>query len=129
MSYLRFVIPQNDEDSGRRQGLFQALYNLDKSGALFPHEKRQWDEIKQWFDMKLQKPKSFSRSSKPHSKNVAISWFKDTAVEHIRQMRSLMEILEEHGIHVETLRTERPGYIVYEDKFQVAAVPFTETTT
>lgn len=34
-----------------------------------------------------------------------------------------------HGIEVEVLHTERPGYVVYEDEYQVAAEPFTETLT
>ena len=44
-------------------------------------------------------------------------------------MRVLVQILVAHGIVVEVLRTERPGYIVYEDAYQVAAEPFKETIT
>ena len=36
-------------------------------------------------------------------------------------------ILGEHGIVVETLETERPGYVVYEDDVQVVAEPFSDT--
>ncbi|MFY7916503.1 MAG: hypothetical protein ACOVPA_17750, partial [Rubrivivax sp.] len=55
------------------------------------------------------------------------SWFKDTAAEHIRQMRLLADILERHGIQVDMLRTRRPGYVVYEDDHQVAAEPYSDT--
>jgi hypothetical protein len=58
-----------------------------------------------------------------------LSWFKDTAVAHIAKMHRLARILEAHGLPVEELRTERPGYVVYEDAFQVAAEPFRETRT
>jgi len=44
-------------------------------------------------------------------------------------MRELASILEGHGISVELLQTERPGYIVYEDNYQVTAEPFIETNS
>jgi hypothetical protein len=110
--FVRFVIQRNDEDSGRRQGLFQA-----------------YDDIYEWFRKNLRTPRSFTRSTKPHAKKVALSWFKDGATEHIRNMRAIAGILDTHGIQVEVLHTERPGYVVYEDTYQVAAEPFSETAT
>jgi glutathionylspermidine synthase len=127
--FVRFVIHKNDEDSGRRQGLFQALSDLEYEDVLLPHEQAQYDEIYEWFRKRLKKPRSLTRSSKPHAKKVALSWFKDTAVEHIAKMHALAQILQAHGVIVHTLRTERPGYVVYEDAFQVAAEPFKETAT
>jgi hypothetical protein len=44
-------------------------------------------------------------------------------------MREIVGILDAHGISVEVLHTARPGYVVYEDKYQVAAEPFSETAT
>lgn len=126
---IRFVIHKNDQDSGRRQGLFQALFDLEDEGVLLAHEQAQYDETYEWFRKNLRKPRSFTRSSKPHAKKVALSWFKDTAVEHISKMHELIQILEAHGIVVDTLQTERPGYIVYEDAFQITAEPFRETVT
>jgi hypothetical protein len=127
--YIRFVIHRNDQDSGRRQGLFQALSDLEARGALAAHEQALYDEIYEWFRHHLKKPSSFSRSSRPHARNVALSWFRDSATEHIAKMRALARILEARRIEVEMLRTDRPGYIVYEDEFQVAAEPFRETIT
>ncbi len=125
--YIRFVIANRDEDSGKRQGLFQAIYDLEKAGELLPHEQAQYDKIYEWFRSNLRKPRSLSRSSRPHAKNVTISWFKDSANTHISKMRELEAILRDHGVETETLRTKRPGYIVYEDDYQVAAEPFNET--
>ena len=127
--YVRFVVQALDKDSGRRQGLFQALSDLEYDGVLLPHEQAAYGEIYEWFRCNLKKPRSFSRSSKPHAKNVAIGWFKDTATQHIAKMHEMAHILAAHGVVVEVLRTERPGYIVYEDTHQVAAEPFRETVT
>lgn len=127
--FVRFVIHKNDCDSGRRQGLFQAMSELEDSGTLLEHEQQQYDAIYEWFRHNLHKPHSFSRSSKPHAKNVALSWYKDAAVEHIAKMHAMAQILEAHGIAVDVLHAVRPGYIVYEDKYQIAAEPFRETIT
>jgi len=83
--------------------------------------------LKEWFNQNLQKPRRLARSKKPRAKNVAISWFKNTAVEHIARMRSLARIVEAHGLLVDMLHTRKPGYVVYEDEFQVAAEPFSDT--
>jgi len=127
--FFRFVTSRIDEDSGRRLGMFQAAADLLDSGRLTPPEEERVDKIYNWFDANLQEPISFSRSRRPHAANRAISWFKDSAAEHLARMREMASILEDNGIWVEIVQTNRPGYIVYEDEFQVAAEPFAETVT
>jgi hypothetical protein len=127
--FIRFVIHSNDPDSGRRQGLFQALADLEHRGLLVGHDQESYQEISDWFRKNLRKPRSFTRSSKPNAKNVALSWFKDSATHHIKKMHGLAQILIAHDVMVDVLRSERPGYLVYEDEFQVAAEPFGETPT
>jgi len=129
MAFIRFVIHKNDPDSGRRQGLFQVMADLEDMGTLAPHEQAEYASIYDWFRKNLKKPRSFARSNKPHAKKVALSWFRDTATEHISRMRRICEILSAHDVLIEILQTERPGYIVYKDDFQVAAEPFNETAT
>ena len=82
-----------------------------------------------WFAEHLDKPRRFKRSHKKDAAEKAISWYKDNATVHIGKMNTIAEILREHGVTVEILRTEKPGYIVYEDEFQVMAEPFKETQT
>mgnify|MGYP003577132577 CR=1 FL=1 len=79
--YIRFVVDEIDQESGVALGVFQAMYRLSRAGKLAPHEAAWWDEIKGWFNRKLQEPARLSRS-------------------------------------------RRPGYVVYEDRFQVAAELF-----
>lgn len=86
--------------------------------AAYEHEL--YEEVRVWFREHLKKPKRFSRAH--HS--FAVCWFKDTAVEHLAQARQFVYLLEEHGTLVRQLTTHRPGYVVYEDDFQVAAEPF-----
>jgi hypothetical protein len=44
----------------------------------------------------------------------SITWLKASATEHVTRMRELVALLEHKAIAVEELRTERPGYVVYE---------------
>ena len=126
-SYVRFVIHHTDEDSGRRQGLFQAIAEAEDDGLFYDYQLTRVKEIRKWFDDNLDWPHTLARSSKPHAFKKAISWFKDSAWQHIEYMRELAAILEEHDIVVEVIRTERPGFVVYEDRHQVAAEPFKDS--
>lgn len=124
---IRFVIASRDEDSGRRQGLFQAADELRASGRMSGTDEQRLNEVEQWFRDNLPVPKRFAVSSKPRRKAQAISWFRDTATEQIARMRDFQVILESYGVAVEMLRERRPGYVVYEDDHQVVAYPFSET--
>jgi hypothetical protein len=85
------------------------------------------ERILGWFDRQLPIPNRFSRSIRRGSSPKAICWFKDGAARYIRRVRELAALLERHGVWIEMLRTQRPGYLVYEDEYQVAAVPFRDT--
>jgi hypothetical protein len=124
--YLRFVVGEIDEDSQRELGVFHAIYSLSRQGALSEHEEQQHDAIRKWFNANLEKPTRFTASKPPYyrKKSKAISWFKDTAAEHIARVRSLVTILQNHGVSVRMLKTDRVGYVVYEDEYQIVAEPF-----
>jgi hypothetical protein len=128
--YLRFVVSEIDQDTSRELGVFHALEKLRNGGALDKHEEETDDEVHKWFDKHLKKPDRLTAAKPPYyrKQNKAISWFKDTAREHIAQIRLLMEILKNHGVSVKMLRTDRVGYIVYEDEFQIVAEPFAKDT-
>ena len=125
--YVRFIVGDRNDDSGCELGVFQAVNNLGDSGKLYPYEESVLQELRQWFNTHLQKPDRFTASKPPYyrKKNKAISWFKDTAHEHIARIREMVVILENHGISVRMIKSERVGYIVYEN--QVVAEPFSDS--
>lgn len=125
--FIRFVIASRDEDSGRRQGLFQAGDELRGSGRMTHEDEQRLEDLEGWFRENLTVPNRFALSSKPHRKAQAISWFRDTATEQIARMRQFQALLESYGVVVHILREKRPGYVVYEDQHQVVAYPFAET--
>src|SRR5262245_27070322 len=125
--YVRCVTMRSNGDSGVPEGIFQAASDLRNANELPPYDAERLLDILKWFGGRLQRPLRFTRSRRPHRKNKAISWFKSSAVEHIAKAREVVQLLEEHGWQVRTVKTDRPGYIVYEDDFQVAAEPFAST--
>ncbi|MGD0839565.1 MAG: hypothetical protein ABSA32_00275 [Candidatus Acidiferrales bacterium] len=124
---MRFVVDEIHEVSNKELGVFQAAWNLRVDGKLYPDEEEQLDVIRRWFNENLEKPARFTVSKPPfyRKKRKAISWFKDSALEHIAYVRSMIAILENHGVSVRMLTTDRVGYVAYEDDYQIVAEPFT----
>jgi len=46
------------------------------------------------------------------------------AAEAIKQLKELVKLMDRAGYETRVITTQRPGYIVYEDSFQIAAIPF-----
>jgi hypothetical protein len=127
--YIRFVIDTKDERSGRRKGIFAALGILKKHPEISGLDYKRYRELAEWFNENLDMPEKFHRSSKPHAKPKALSWYKDSAKEFIKKTREVSELLEKYGIKVTMLKSKRPGYIVYESETQVVAEPYNDTIT
>ena len=125
--FLRFVTDRIDPASGRRQGLFAAAYDLAEGAAAAPYDRDRVWEVIGWFRLNLEPPVRLALSRRPHAPEQAVCWFRDSAAEHLARAHELAGVLREHGVSVEVLRTARPGYVVAEDDFQVAAYPFADT--
>jgi hypothetical protein len=126
--YIRFITGEIHDDTSHEVGAFQAAYVLRRKGHLHEYEEARLTELLDWFNANLPKPTRLTTSKPPYyrKQNRAISWFKDSATEHISKLRELVSILSQHEIHTEMIQTDRPGYIVYEDNYQIAAEPFSD---
>jgi hypothetical protein len=122
--YVRFVVAKQHPDTGVRMGIFEAVKLLPRVGRVADWDEARLDAIGDWFVAHLPQPTRVARSRRPNGHHAAVSWFKPTATEHIARSRELAAILDRHGIATEMLTAERPGYVVYEDEFQVVAEPF-----
>ena len=130
--YVRFAVDAIDDDSQVRGGILQAAYSLRDDEDLLEDDREALEALLSWFASQLNTPDRFTRtSSKGYYRRApkGISWLKDTAKEHIEKMREVGEILARHGHRVKMLKESRPGYLVYEDEFQVVAEPFADSTT
>ena len=121
---IRFVVRKRDSDSQVEQGLIHAAEDLRHQGRLADEEQERVQELLRWFNRHLPVPGRFARSRRPNACKRAISWFKPTARECLVRMQALAAILHGHGCEVERLTTDRPGYVVYEDDYQVVAEVF-----
>ncbi len=121
--YLRFITEFKNEWGEQKTGVFQALGFLIRSEHVFEYDKQRLEYIREWFNRELDKPKRFNKHSNKHKSNVAISWFKDTANQHLKNMYALVPIFENYGIQIVVIKKENPGYKVFEDDFQIVTIP------
>ena len=122
--YVRFVTTRQHPDTGVQMGIFQTNRLMPAHGQVAEWDEQRLSELEDWFNAHLEKPERVARSRRPNGHHAAISWFKSTAVEHIARARELAALLEQYGVPTLMLTTDRPGYVVYEDEFQIAAEPF-----
>ncbi|MBF6025312.1 hypothetical protein [Lysobacter niastensis] len=116
---IRFATLDMDSDSGRPSGVLVAAHALRDEADLAAHEHEALYSALRWFNEQLPVP---SALDEPEHRR-AISWFKPAAVEAIRRMWHLKDLLDLHGHHVQVFRTADPGTVLYEDEWQVVAKP------
>ena len=122
--YVRFVIGRKDEDSHVEQGIFQAAGQALEWQDVTGPDADELKELRAWFNENLEKPTSFGRDKL----RLGICWFKTDATEHISRIWQMVQILERNSIYVKKIRTDKPGYVIYEDDWQLVAEPFRKGT-
>jgi hypothetical protein len=127
--FLRFVTTELHGESHQELGVFQAAYRLRDKGSLSQEEELLLKEISGWLNVNLAKPKRFTSAKPPYyrKRQNGISWFKDSAGEHIGKMHEMVALLKHHDVPVQMIKTTRPDYVVYEDEFQIVAVSFADS--
>lgn len=124
--YVRFVTFQKDEVTGEYLGFFNSVYELKRAQQLPSDDHERLTSLLDWFRKMLDAPGRFHRSANPHAHGKGLSWFKPSAEEHIAKARQLLDILDRHGVASQMLTSSRPGYVLYQDEFQVCAIPYRE---
>ena len=120
--YLRFETTQVDIRTGKNIGLFTLAYNLLRENKLTSHEAAVVDQLLKWFKSNLPIPTKFTKKRVPSYNTPGISWLKSEEKEMVGKFWELKNVLDEAGYHIEFIKVEYPGKIIYEDKFQVVAV-------
>jgi hypothetical protein len=122
--YVLFVIGRKDEDSNVEQGIFQAAALALEWQNITGSDADELNELRAWFSENLEKPTSFGRDKL----RLGICWFKTDATDHISRICKMVRILEHNGTYVKKIRTDKPGYVIYEDEWQLVAEPFRKGT-
>ncbi|HET8782296.1 MAG TPA: hypothetical protein VFM63_07755 [Pyrinomonadaceae bacterium] len=120
--FIRFVSREIDEDSRVSAGLFRAADKLINEVWLPDYEYDALREPMNWFDEHLKTPYDF-RLEPADLADRSVCWFRSTAKEHLRRAWEMVAVLEERDILIRMIKTEDPGYILYEDEVQVLAFP------
>ena len=117
--FIRFIVTTDHGSRTSCTGVVASLRILGEEGVLPDYYIESSTEIFDEMNRDLPCPPW----SDPKLDRECVSWFKDTVGgQHwIRKFREIVAILEDAGIEVSTLTTEKPGMIVYEDEFQVVA--------
>jgi hypothetical protein len=122
--YVRFVIGRTDEDNHVEQGIFQAAALALEWQQITGSDADALNELRDWFGDNLNRPTSFGRDTL----RLGICWFKTGATEQISRVWEMVRILERNGIYVKKIRTNKPGYVIYQDEWQLVAEPFRKGT-
>ena len=122
--YVRFVIGHKGEESHVERGIFQAAAQALEWQNIRGSDADELNELQAWFGENLEKPTSFGRDEL----RLGICWFKTGSTEHISRIWEMVRILERNGIYVKKIRTDKPGYVIYEDEWQLVAEPFPKGT-
>jgi len=127
--FIRFVSQTNVQMMSFREGFFVPAYQMREDPDVDAFTKEQLEEILAWFRENLPIPDRFSRKQADLDEDdtYGLSWFKDTAKEHLARSYELISLMEIYGHTIETIRTDRVGFVVYEDDFQIVAEPFRDT--
>ena len=123
--FLRFVSAEVDEDSHVSAGLFRAAFKLIREVWLPDYEYNALREPMDWFNEHLQSPYDF-RLEPAGLADQSICWFRSTAKEHLHRAWDMVAILQERDIFMRMIKTEMPGYVLYEDEAQVLAHPYAD---
>jgi hypothetical protein len=119
--FLRFVVGSDAENAAWLTGVITEARILDDEGELYRHESELLAEVFEWLDEHLPCPPFHDKLRSDEWTRDAVSWFRTEAEEPIRRLWDVVAILREHGVPVRLVTTEKPGRIVYEDRFQIVA--------
>ena len=113
--FIRFVVGGKDEHHKLLTGIVTEARLLRERGDLSVYEEELLEETYAWLNSYLPCP-PFATSGWSRD---AVTWFKHSALESIKKMRILADLLEQHGAPVRMLRSKNPVKILYEDEYQV----------
>jgi hypothetical protein len=123
--FLRFASTDLDERTGQPTGLLTVAYRILRDYSLTPAEADELREHVAWLEQHVPIPDRFARKRNvSHKETHGIAWAKASAGDMVMRMRAIAGIAARHEIHVDVVKTDRPGYVVYEDAWQVVAEPF-----
>lgn len=120
--YIRFVTSVWSDDCRTHLGFFHAIH-----GARHRHGPDDW-RVRElgrqyaWFCHRLAVPDTLARKVGRHGARRGVCWFRDSAGEHVSRARYACWLIEDMGLPIRELRSDRPGTRIWQDDHQVVAI-------
>ena len=118
--FLRLIINKKDDASQAAQGIFVTSWQVVHAPETSKEDRWEIKKLLVWFDKHLPSP---TNEFPP----ATIFWYKSEKTELIKKTWELASLLRKQGLIVGIIKTEKPGYIFYEDDYQIGAQPFKDT--
>ena len=115
--YIRFAIGGINSDAER--GIFGAVAWALEWQEITGSDADELKKMLAWFSKNLEKLVSEGSGVLRHG----TCWFKSNAAEHISKIEEMAVILGRNGVSVKKISTHKPGFVVYEDEWQLVAEP------
>jgi hypothetical protein len=119
--FTRFVVGADAENAARLTGVITEAAILDDTGELYAYESEVLRETFDWFNANLPCPPFQAKQQAGEWTRDAVCWFRAETQEPLRRIWDIVAILREYGKPVRLVTSEKPGKIVYADRFQVVA--------
>lgn len=101
--------------------MFVAVDHLRRAGRLTTEDEALYLDIDDWFNEHLPNPGFYAGGNSIG----AVTWFRYPVPEEMqRRVGQLTGILGAHGIACETVWSDDPGTMVYEDEHQIGVIPY-----
>jgi hypothetical protein len=119
--FIRFVAGHDAENANWLTGVITEARLLRDDDKLYTHEIDLLEAAFDWFNDNLPCPPFQAKLRSGEWTRDAVAWFRDDAKECIGRVWDLVHLLRENGVPVRLVATEKPGRIVYRDRYQVVA--------
>ena len=117
--FRRFVVGHINKQSGVQQGVLGVAYRVSREEKLKGSCKVALDQHLAWLMDAFAIPDIFDQPENLKG----VCWFKGTALEIIEHVLAIIPYLEKCGFTVTELTSALPGAVIYEDEYQIVAIP------
>lgn len=117
--FIKYIPLTLDATENEEKGFLDLARFLSDTGGLSEDNYQTLHSHLNWVDSHVPKP---PQRQQYQEEDLAITWWK-LHPELYTRLNDVKKILEAHDVWIEVMQTENPGKIVYEDDYQVIALP------
>ena len=117
--YTRYVIDDGERDDGEMDGVITILIDKIKDKIVDTYDSQLYEEVMSWYNKVVPVPPYYA--NRGYWTINSLAYWKSDRREIHEYMFSLIGICERVNLKTKVILTNDPGFILYEDAFQVVA--------